>query len=52
MKKNWPSTKHFFADGAHERRQLMDKAKYIDFIVEIVKSILFKKDSSRFKTVG
>lgn len=37
MKKNWPSIKHFFADGAYERRQLMDKAKFLDFIVEIVK---------------
>lgn len=37
MKKNWPSIKHFFADGAYERRQLMDKATYLDFIVEIVK---------------
>lgn len=37
MKKNWPSIKHFFADGAYKRRQLMDKATYLDFIVEIVK---------------
>ena len=37
MKKNWPSIKYFFADGAYERRQLMDKATYLDFIVEIVK---------------
>ena len=37
MKKNWPSIKHFFADGAYERRQLMNKEKFLDFIVEIVK---------------
>ena len=29
--------KHFFADGAYERKSLMDKAAYLGFVVEVVK---------------
>ena len=29
--------KHLFADGAYDRLKLMDKAAYLDFIVEIVR---------------
>lgn len=29
--------KHLFADGGHDRTQLMDKAAFLDFTVEIVR---------------
>ncbi|BCI65886.1 hypothetical protein AAJCM20276_05100 [Acetobacter aceti] len=29
--------KHLFADGAYDRLKLMDKATYLDFIVEIIR---------------
>jgi hypothetical protein len=29
--------KHFFATGAYERTKLMDKATFLDFIIEIVR---------------
>ena len=31
--------KHLFADGAYDRRRLMDKAAYKDFIIEVVKRL-------------
>ena len=37
MYRKWPSVKHFFADGAYERKSLMDKATYLGFVVEVVK---------------
>lgn len=37
MYRKWPSVKHFFADGAYERKSLMDKAAYLGFVVEVVK---------------
>lgn len=33
----WPWIKHLFADGAYDRRQLMDKAAFFDFTLDIVK---------------
>ena len=33
----WPWIKHLFADSAYDRRQLMDKAAFLDFTLEIVK---------------
>jgi putative transposase len=38
LKKHWPGLKHFFADGAYNRRALMDKAATLDFVVEVVRS--------------
>ncbi|MFT8520603.1 IS5 family transposase [Gluconobacter oxydans] len=35
--KRWPWVKHLFADGAYDRLKLMDKAIYLDFIVEIIR---------------
>jgi putative transposase len=35
--KRWPRIKHLFADSAYDRRQLLDKAAFLDFTVEIVK---------------
>jgi transposase len=32
-----PWVKHFFADGAYDRPKLMDKASYLDFVVEIIR---------------
>ena len=29
--------KHFFADGAYDRRTLLDKAAFLDFVVEVVR---------------
>ena len=37
MRKRWPWVKHLFADGAYDRLQLMDKAAYLDFVVEIIR---------------
>ena len=35
--KRWPRIKHLFADSAYDRRQLLDKAAFVDFTTEIVK---------------
>jgi transposase len=35
--KRWPSVKHLFADAAYDRLKLMDKAAYLDFVVEIIR---------------
>ena len=32
LKKRWPGMKHLFADGAYNRRALMDKAATLDFV--------------------
>lgn len=37
LKKRWPGLRHFFADGAYDRRALMDKAATLDFVVEVVR---------------
>jgi putative transposase len=37
VRKRWPWIKHLFADGAYDRRQLLDKAAFLDFVVEIVR---------------
>lgn len=35
--KRWPQVKHLFADSAYERLQLLEKAAFLDFTVEIVR---------------
>ena len=35
--KRWPRIKHLFADSAYDRRQLLDKAAFLDFTAEIVR---------------
>lgn len=35
--KRWPWVKHLFADAACDRLKLMDKAAYLDFVVEIIR---------------
>jgi len=37
LRKRWPWIKHLFADGAYDRRQLLDTAAFLDFVVEIVR---------------
>jgi transposase len=37
IRKRWPWVKHLFTDGAYDRLNLMDKAAYLDFIVEIIR---------------
>ncbi len=37
IRTRWPWVKHLFADAAYDRLKLMDKATYLDFIVEIIR---------------
>ena len=37
IRKRWPWLKYLFADGAYDRTKLMDKAEFLDFIIEIVR---------------
>ncbi|KAA0675754.1 IS5 family transposase [Azospirillum brasilense] len=37
IRKRWPWMKHLFADGAYDRKKLMDKAAFLDFTVEVVR---------------
>lgn len=37
LRQRWPGVKHLFADSAYDRRQLMDKAAFLDFTAEIVR---------------
>jgi putative transposase len=39
IRKRWPWLKHLFADGAYDRTQLMDKAAFFDFVIEVVRRI-------------
>ena len=39
IRKRWPWMKHLFADGAYDRTQLMNKAAFLDFVVEVVRRI-------------
>ena len=39
LRKRWPWLKHMFADGAYDRTQLMDKAAFLAFVVEIVRKM-------------
>jgi transposase len=43
-RKRWPWVKHLFADGAYDRLALMDKAAYLDFVVEIIRRSEQQKD--------
>lgn len=37
IRKRWPWVKHLFADAAYDRLQLMDKAAYLRFVIEIIR---------------
>ncbi len=39
IRKRWPWIKHLFADGAYDRTKLMDKAAFLDFVIEIVRRL-------------
>ncbi len=39
LKARWPWVKHLFGDGAYDRTQLMDKAAFLDFTVEVVRRL-------------
>lgn len=39
IRKRWPWIKHLFADGAYDRRKLMDAAAFKDFVIEIIRRI-------------
>jgi putative transposase len=39
IRKRWPWAKHLFADGAYDRTQLMDKAAFLDFVIEVVRRL-------------
>ena len=39
IRKRWPWIKHLFADGAYDRAMLINKAAFLDFVVEIVRRI-------------
>ena len=39
IRKRWPWIKHLFADGSYDRGKLMDKAAYLDFVIEVVRRI-------------
>lgn len=39
LRKRWPWIKHLFADGAYDRRRLLDKAAFLDFVIEVVRRI-------------
>jgi putative transposase len=37
LRQRWPWVKQLFADGAYDRRQMLDKAIFLEFVVEIVR---------------
>jgi len=37
LRKRWPWVKHLFADGAYDRRRMLDKAAFLDFVLQIVR---------------
>jgi len=39
IRKRWPWLKHLFADGAYDRTTLMDKAAYLNFVIEVVRRL-------------
>ena len=39
IRKRWPWLKPLFADGAYDRTKLMDKAEFLDFVIEIVRRL-------------
>jgi len=37
IRARWPWVKHLFADAAYDRLELMDKAAYLDFVVDFIR---------------
>lgn len=52
IRKRWPWVKHLFADGAYDRLKLMDKAAYLDFIIEIIRRSATRRGSRFCPAVG
>ena len=52
IRKRWPWLKHLFADGAYDRTELMDKAAFLDFVVEIVRRIDTSRASRSCRVAG
>ena len=52
LRKRWPWLKHLFADGAYDRTQLMDKAAFLAFVVEIVRKMENRRLQGSAATVG
>lgn len=48
IRRRWPWVKHLFADGAYDRLKLMDKACYLDFVVEVIRR---SDQQQRFKVL-
>ncbi|MER8930849.1 IS5 family transposase [Mesorhizobium sp. M0859] len=36
IRKRWPWIKHLFPDGGYDRRQFLDKAALLDFVIQVV----------------
>lgn len=39
LKRRWLRIRHLFAGGAYDRCQLLDKAAFLDFVVEVVRRL-------------
>ncbi len=37
LRKRWPWVRYLFADAAYDHLKLMDKAAWLDFVVEIIR---------------
>ena len=37
IRRRWPWIKHLFADDAYDRRTLLDKAAFLDFVIDVVR---------------
>lgn len=37
IRKRWSWVKHLFADGAYDRLKLMEKASYLNFVIEVIR---------------
>jgi transposase len=37
IRKRWPWVKHLFADGDYDCQRMMDKAAFLDFVIEIIR---------------
>jgi putative transposase len=48
IRKRWPWVKHLFADGAYDRRILLDKAAFLDFVVQVIRR---NDDQAGFKVL-
>ena len=48
IRKRWPWVKHLLADGAYERTKLLDKAAFLDFVIEVIKR---NEDQNSFRVL-